>query len=100
MTKRIDLYWTAQAQEDLRQIRAFIARDAPLTASAFVPRLRLSVERLRTFPQSGQVVPEIGKSEIREVVRGNYRVIYRVQSDRVEILTIFHGARLLDETEF
>ena len=94
------VYWTRQSREDLRGIRAFIARDAPATASAFVRRLRESVNRLRTFPESGQVVSELGREDIREVLRGNYRIIYRIHANRVDILTVYHSARLLDETQF
>jgi toxin ParE1/3/4 len=93
------IFWTRQAREDLREIRAFIARDAPATASAFVRRLRQSVERLRGFPHSGQVVPELGREAIREILRGNYRIIYRVPPSRVDILAVYHSARLLAETE-
>ncbi len=93
------IYWTRQAREDLRGIRAFIAKDAPATASAFVRRLRESVERLRTFPHSGQIVPELGRDDIREIIRGSYRIIYRVRSSRADILAVYHGAQLLDETE-
>ena len=94
------VYWTRQSREDLRGIRAFIARDAPATASAFVRRLLESVNRLRTFPESGQVVSELGREDIREVLRGNYRIIYRFHASRVDILTVYHSARLLDETQF
>ena len=76
MSNRI--FWTRQSQEDLRQVRAFISRDAPATASAFVRRLRDSVNRLKEFPESSQVVPELGREDIRELLRGNYRIIYRV----------------------
>ena len=76
------IYWTRQAREDVRQIRAFIFRDAPITATAFVKRRRESTDRLREYPHSGQVVPELGREEIREVLRGNYRVIDRVGVDR------------------
>ena len=94
------IFWTRQARDDLRQIRAFIARDAPVTASAFVGRIRGSVKRLEEFPESGQVVPEIRREEIREVLCGNYRVIYRVGSERVDILAVYHSARLLRDDEF
>jgi toxin ParE1/3/4 len=93
------VYWTRQSREDLRAIRDFIARDAPKTASAYVRRLRESVQRLRSFPYSGQVVSEIGREEIREVIQGNYRIIYRVSDSRVDILTVYHGARVLDESD-
>jgi toxin ParE1/3/4 len=62
--------------------------------------LRLAAERLREFPYSGQVVPELGREELREVIQGNYRVIYRVGEGRIDILTVYHGARLLNETSF
>ena len=94
------IYWARQAREDLRGIRAFIAKDAPATASAFVRRLRDAVGRLRSFPHLGQVVPELGREDIREILRGNYRIIYRGSLSRVDILAVYHSAQLLDETEF
>ena len=100
MKKKFKVHWTRQARNDLKEIRTFIAQDAPFTASAFVRRLRTSVDRLHAFPESGQIVLEIGDPAIREVIRGNYRIIYRIRSNRVDILTVFHSARLLDETEY
>lgn len=94
------LYWTRQSRDDLRAVRDHIARDAPITASAFVRKLRQSVGRLRQFPYSGRVVPEIGREDLREVLRGNYRLIYRVSDGRVDILAVFHGAQVLDERDF
>jgi addiction module RelE/StbE family toxin len=94
------IYWTQLAQEDLRSIKSHIARDAPATASAYIRRLKKSVNRLKDMPYSGQVVPEIGNEEIREILLGNYRLIYRARNGRIDILTVFHGARLLDSSLF
>ena len=91
MSNRI--LWTRQSQEDLRQVYGFMSRDAPATASAFVRRLRDYVKRLKVFPESGQAVPELGRKEIREFLRGS---IHRVGHDRIDILAVYHGARLLD----
>ena len=91
------LYWTRQAREDLRAIRAHIARDAPATATAYVRKLRASVERLRQFPFSGEVVPEMGREDLREVLQGNYRLIYRVSEMRLDILAVYHGSRILGQ---
>ena len=91
------LYWTRQAREDLRAIRAHIARDAPATATAYVRKLRASVERLRQFPFSGEVVPELGREDLREVLQGNYRLIYRVSEMRLDILAVYHGSRILGQ---
>ena len=88
--------WTDQALVDLDEICEFIARDAPRYAQLFADRLFESVERLKEFPNSGRVVPEMGIENIREIIFGNYRIIYRVKFDEVEILTVFHASRLLD----
>jgi plasmid stabilization system protein ParE len=92
--------WSAQLQDDLREIRKFIASDAPDTATAYIRRLRKSVNRLRSFPDAGVVVTEAANSRIREIYFGQYRIIYEITPSRIEILTVYHGARLLDETEF
>lgn len=92
--------WTPQAQDDLKGIRDFIARDAPITAEVFIKRLRASVGRLRQHPEAGSVVTEIGRPTIREIFQGSYRIIYRILADRVDILTVFHSARLLDPSDF
>jgi len=100
MKKRVKIVWTRQAQEDLRAIRNFIARDAPITAASFVRRLRSATDRLRKFPESGQVIPELQKLNVREVIYGNYRLIYRFHENVVEMLTVFHGAQILDDSNF
>lgn len=91
------IVWSRQSRENLRAIRAFIALAAPRTAAAYVKKLTSAVKRLEKFPFSGGVVSEIGRPDIREVLHGNYRIIYRASRSRVEILTVFHSARLLDE---
>jgi toxin ParE1/3/4 len=93
-------YWTRQAREDLRGIRKFIARNAPLTAAAYVRGIRRSVKRAELFPELGQIVPELGRLDVREFLHGNYRVIYRIGEGRIDILTVFHSAQLLDDSRF
>lgn len=93
------IYWTRQSRDDLRAIRAHIARDAPVTATAYVRKLRASVARLREFPFSGEVVPEFGREDLREILQGNYRLIYRVCDGRVDVLAVFHSSRILGERD-
>ena len=52
------------------------------------------MSRLGSHPLSGRVVAEVGDESLREVIYGNYRIVYRVRQDLVEIATVFHGARL------
>ena len=88
--------WTPQAADDLDAIAEFIGRDSPHFAGFFVANILQTVEQLIDFPESGRIVPEIGNKSIREVIFGSYRIIYRRRSEAVEILTVYHGARLLD----
>jgi toxin ParE1/3/4 len=84
----------------LREISRFIARNAPVTALGFIRRLKLAVNRLRDFPESGQIVSETDRLNVREVLHGSYRIIYRIEFDRIDVLTVFHSAQLLDDTSF
>ena len=62
-----------------------------------VERLRKAVGRLRRFPGSGTVVSEWDRPELREIVVGHYRVIYRLKERCVEILTVIDRARHLPD---
>ncbi len=88
--------WTPQAADDLDNIAEFIAEDSSHFAGLFVLDILEAAERLADFPQCGRIVPEINDAAIREIILGNYRIIYRLQVGLAEILTVFHGARLLD----
>jgi toxin ParE1/3/4 len=90
------IVWTPQALEDIDAICEFIAKDAPRYAQMFAIRVFNATDRLEIFPESGRIVPEINQHNIREVIFGNYRIIYRLQDDEVQILTVYHSARLLD----
>jgi len=92
--------WTLQAVDDLEAICLFIARDAPQLASIFAQRALRSTDRLEQFPLSGRMVPELNQERFREIILGSYRLIYRVRGDLVEIITVHHGARLLDTARF
>ena len=87
------LIWTDPSIEDLRAVRDYIGRDSDYYAADLVEQVVLSVERLLRFPKLGRVVPEAQDENIRELVHKNYRIIYRIAGERIEILTIVHGSR-------
>ncbi len=91
-----EIRWTEQALNDVDAIADYIARDSSHYARLFVQKIFMAVNRLYLFPESGRIVPETGRNEIREIILGNYRIIYRTRSNLVEILAIYHSARLLD----
>src|ERR1051326_247841 len=77
------------------QIISYIARDNPAAALRVGERILGSVEPLKNMPQLGRKVPERQDETIREIIRGNYRIIYPVRQDQqaIEIWRIWHGAR-------
>jgi toxin ParE1/3/4 len=87
--------WTEQALERLQDIEDFIAYNNPETAIRFIDKLIQRGEELVSFPESGRQVSELASNQIREVLEGNYRIVYRIKPDRLEILTIFEGHRQL-----
>jgi toxin ParE1/3/4 len=91
-----EVRWTPQAADDLEAICLFIARDAPQVAAAFADRVLRATDQLAHFARLGRIVPELGIDNLREVVVGSYRVIYRIRDEDIQVLTVHHGARILD----
>jgi plasmid stabilization system protein ParE len=91
----VEVRWTPQAFDDLESIAGFIAKDSPYYARLFAIDVLGAVDRLPKFPKSGRIVPELGNPIIREIILGNYRIVYRLRGSIAEVLTIYHGAKLL-----
>ncbi|MEK7248428.1 MAG: type II toxin-antitoxin system RelE/ParE family toxin, partial [Chloroflexota bacterium] len=58
-----------------------------------------SPERLSAFQLSGRFVTRMEKTGIREIIVIPYRIAYRVVGEHIEILRVFHGARLLRQRD-
>lgn len=94
---RLAVRWSAEAERNLTDIAGRIARESPGSAVAFARRLLDKVERLGSFPESGRRVPELvdrGDAP-REVIVGDYRVLYRLSGKAVGVTAVVHGRRLL-----
>ena len=90
------LKWSPLAVQRAAEAATRIAQDKPGAATKWLGLLFLRVERLGRFPESGRMIPDVGDPRYREVLHGDYRVLYRVTSGLVEILTIRHVRRELD----
>lgn len=95
-----EISWTQQASDDLEAIANFISCDSPHYASILVMDVLDAVEQLELFPDSGRIVPELNEASIRELILGNYRIVYRIRYSIIEILTVYHSARLLKPDSF
>ena len=90
---RARVSWTKEATDDLRSIREFIGRDSPRYAALTVERIVRAVDILEDHPEAGRIVPEFGKQQLRELIRGSYRIVYRLRADDATILTVFRASR-------
>lgn len=92
----MNLVWSREAGENLVDTEEFVARDSVERAIRFVDALIDHTETiLAENPRSGRSVPEIGNTDIRELIYRGYRIVYRLKGDALEILTVFEGHRLL-----
>jgi toxin ParE1/3/4 len=89
---------TATAQSDIQEIFQYIAADNQMAANNLIGEIEKQIDSLEQFPLRCPVIPESFELgvEYRHIIYGHYRTIFRVESSRVIILRIIHGARLLN----
>jgi toxin ParE1/3/4 len=93
------ILWSPLAIDRVTEIAEYIAVDNPGAAENWVDTVFEKVENLKSFPESGRIVPETGNENIRELIYGNYRIIYRVEEERLSVLTVRHGKQVLPVDE-
>jgi toxin ParE1/3/4 len=93
----VEINWTYGAIQDLEDIGEYIARDSIKYAELTVEKLFTSVDILEENPKLGRIVPEFDNTNIRELIQGNYRVVYEIISkNSIDILTVQNSSRLLE----
>ena len=89
--------WSPEALEDVDAIAAYIARDSVFYAGAVVEKMLATAAGLNQFPESGRIVPELNRADIRERFVYSYRLIYRIEPSRILVTAVVHGKRLLGD---
>jgi plasmid stabilization system protein ParE len=90
------LAWSPEAVEDIESIAAYIERDSKYYACTVVSRIVVVAESIPAHPRSGRIVPEINDPDFRERFVHKYRIIYRIESERILIAAVIHGNRQLE----
>ena len=91
------LRWTEHAVAQHASIAEYVSLSSPVYAEHLVDRLAQRLDQACEFPESGRVVPELGRAEIRELLEWPYRLVYRVHADAIEVLSVLHGRQELPE---
>ena len=90
--------WTDAARLDLERIIEFIAEENPANALTALARLELRCQNLATLPERGRIVPEVRAVDVltyRELIEGPWRIVYRYDVDRVQVMAVLDARREL-----
>ena len=93
------IVWSPLAVERVSEIVRYIAEDNPDAATNWAESIFTRVEQLGPFPESGNIVPEMHREDIRQLVMGNYRIIYRIGTDQISVLTVRHHRQIFPDQD-
>ena len=93
------IIWSPLAVDRVSEIAGYIAEDNPSAAASWIHAVFRKVEALKAFTESGRIVPETHNKTIRELIYGNYRILYRLEEKRLSVLTVRHGKQVLPVDE-
>ncbi len=94
------IVWSPTSQRKINEIVDYISKDNIDAALALVEEFEKRVQYLRKHPRSGRMVPALNDKMVRQlVVQSNYLIIYEINKDHIDILTIRHAKQDEDELE-
>ena len=100
MTGRTRISFAVSAVADLEAIRTWYAeQQVPEIGERLLREVVARVERLADFPESGRVVPEFGLVELREIIQPPFRIVYRIDAERVRVVRVWRSERQLELSE-
>ncbi len=91
--------WAPLAIDRVAEMAAHIAEDNPIAAEQWVRNIFARAGQLRQFPRRGRAMPETTRKDIRALIGGNHRIIYRLTTRRAAILTVRHTKTILPLAE-
>ena len=95
----VKVIWTDSAIEDLNEIGERISRNSERYAQITVGQLFEAPSILEKHPKAGPMVPDFQNNSIRQLIRGNFRIVYKiVDAFRIDILTVHWCARSIENT--
>ena len=100
MSQKYKVIWADIAEDDLKNIIEHIADESLLNARKVFNEIRKKASRLYTFPERGQLVPELkdqGILQYRELIHSPWRIIYRVSENKVYVLSVIDSRRNMED---
>ena len=85
--------WLSKALDDMESIAEYISKDSIRYAENLIQKIFERAELLESNPLIGRMVPEFRRKDMRELIIGNYRIVYLVYTDRVDVIRVHHSKR-------
>ncbi len=89
----VKIVWTEPALDDIHSLMEFIAKDSVYYADVTARGILDAPKRIKKFPLLGRMVPEFNDKQIREIIHGSYRIIYKIDDTHCFILAVIHASR-------
>ncbi len=94
----VEVIWTESATEEIVSIAEYLEQYSEYYASIVVKKLYEKVGVLRQFPKLGRVIPEMHEENYRELIEGNFRVMYEILDDEIILIQrVLHSSRYFDK---
>lgn len=90
----VQIKWLVSSKSDLKEIYEFIANDSKRYAKLQIQRIISHTQIIKSNLEIGKMLIELNRYEIREIVEGNYRIIYKIiDENEVHILYVHHSSK-------
>jgi plasmid stabilization system protein ParE len=96
MAEAHQVLWTDTARQDLTGIIDYIAQDSIGNALTVLDKLEAKAATLTALPNRGRIVPELldtGISQYREIISAPWRIVFRIESQRVLVMAVLDSRR-------
>ncbi|MCF7824213.1 MAG: type II toxin-antitoxin system RelE/ParE family toxin [Candidatus Marinimicrobia bacterium] len=93
------IIWSPLSLDRVTEIAKYVAEENRTAAVELVEHLFSRVAQLSEYPDSGPIVPELGRPDVRQLVDGSYRIIYKVETEIISILTVRHHRQSFSEDD-
>jgi toxin ParE1/3/4 len=92
----VKISFTSQAKNELKEIKIYISLNSPLQGKRVVQKIFDEIQKLTSHPEIGRPIISTKTNVIRQILVYKYRIFYRVVGESLQVLSIYHGARLLE----
>ena len=101
--KKFKVIWTKSAELDLELIIEYIKISSVNIAKKIFVEIKQESNKLHILPQRKRIVPEfqeIGIIKYREIIYKRWRIVYKIDEEKVYVLIVVDSSRNLEDILF